>query len=101
MNKFTILYEEIQEYIANKNQEFSNEEIIEEYNYQNYKIQIVKLLDVDEESYGFIIYEYDENNILSDWPVFESGGSSEIESIEEAKEQAQEWIEDYEEPIED
>lgn len=66
--------------------------------YKGDLIKIVQMtLEEDEEiGFNFEIFSYDENNIISDFPYFESYGSCIFDSSEEAEEVAKEFIDDYE-----
>jgi hypothetical protein len=98
-NKFDVIYESIiKQSVIAESEMNSGEEFVEEYDYQGnfprFKVQIVKLL--DEGGYGFNVYLYDKNNNLGDMAIFESASAyDEIESVEKAKEFAEEWINDY------
>jgi phosphoribosylformimino-5-aminoimidazole carboxamide ribonucleotide (ProFAR) isomerase len=104
-NQFDLLYENIvtaletdSEINLEKPEVVDEEEIKveKEYDFKGYKIVISSNTDKDGTYYGFEIYEYDENNIREDFPIFDCAGCSEFESIEDADDAAQDWIYDWE-----
>lgn len=96
-SKFNILFESVMSELDLIQQEWDNEEIIESYPIAgNYFVDIVQITYNDKTFYGFNIYECDENNI-KDYPaIYKSGTAKEIDSVDTAKEQAEEWIAEYE-----
>lgn len=66
-----------------------------------YKGDLIKIVEMtieedDEAGFNFEIFSYDENNILNDFPYFESYGSCLFDNEEDAEEAAINFIDDFE-----
>ena len=66
--------------------------------YKGDLIKIVKMTieEDDEVGFNFEVFSYDENNILNDFPYFESYGSCMFDDEEEAEEAAKNFIDEFE-----
>lgn len=72
-------------------------EIIETFDYKSYHVNILaENPDNEDTGFFFTITEYDENNIPSNYPIYDSSTEYICDSQDQAENESKDWIDEYE-----